>query len=282
MQGSRAIICGPWKATTNHISHQAEHEERLMEGSRSFEADHWSLANLDTDFSEAHDLSEQHPEVVSLLERLWYAEAQRNHVLPMFESLVAVAAPDGKTAVRAEYRPEGGVVAERSLPSFVKGGKITAAVEVPPGGGQGVLCAVGDWNSGLALYVQEGRLVFALNVGGDAFELVAEEPVPTSHQELACRLAPRDGNLRDSASGEDRRHRAPMSGGGTVVTLLYGNRTVGSARTELPIPGKWGNNPTAFRLGADNGLPISKGYTPPYPWTGIIYSIRVETGDEGI
>src|SRR3546814_3429668 len=64
MLGSRSIVSGDWKATTNHVSEGVVDEEELMEGSRDFAEDRWALFDLTTDFSEATDVAADHPDVV--------------------------------------------------------------------------------------------------------------------------------------------------------------------------------------------------------------------------
>jgi arylsulfatase A-like enzyme len=75
--GSRSIVSGQWKATTNHVQRVVDDEEELLEGSRSFADDHWALFDLDADFSEFRDVSTEHPERTRELESLWYVEAGR-------------------------------------------------------------------------------------------------------------------------------------------------------------------------------------------------------------
>ena len=87
MLGSRAIIAGEWKATTDHVSQGVLDEENLMEGSRSFTDDRWSLFHLEDDFSEATDVADANPDVLRQLQELWFAEAGRHGVLPISDSL---------------------------------------------------------------------------------------------------------------------------------------------------------------------------------------------------
>jgi arylsulfatase len=35
---------------------------------------------------------------------------------------------------------------------------------------------------------------------------------------------------------------------------------------------------TALVLGRDRGLPVSDDYEPPFPWTGTLHEVVVETG----
>ena len=64
---------------------------RNLVGSLDFDTDRWSLFRLADDFSESRDLADEHPDVVRRLEELWWAEAGRNQVLPLFEFPASMA-----------------------------------------------------------------------------------------------------------------------------------------------------------------------------------------------
>lgn len=93
MMGSRSIFHDGWKATTDHIVS----DEQRVQGSRDFDADRWSLYDLRSDFSEAHDVAEQHPDRVSRMIELWHREADRHQVLPLNDT----NAPTRMAATRA-------------------------------------------------------------------------------------------------------------------------------------------------------------------------------------
>jgi len=57
-------------------------------GSRDLDRDHWALFDLASDFAEASDVSAAHPDVVSGLQQLWQAAAERNQVLPIGDGLM--------------------------------------------------------------------------------------------------------------------------------------------------------------------------------------------------
>src|SRR5690606_20446609 len=111
---------------------------------------------LDEDFSEARDVAAEHPEVLADLIRTWEAEAERNNVLPLKDDLVAAIAhmltPPYPRPATAVFRPGGSDVRDESVPILIMGGSITARVQVPGGGAQGIMCALGDWTGGFALY----------------------------------------------------------------------------------------------------------------------------------
>jgi len=36
---------------------------------------------------------------------------------------------------------------------------------------------------------------------------------------------------------------------------------------------------TMLMLGYDRGLPVADDYEPPFPWTGVLHQVAIETGD---
>jgi arylsulfatase len=262
MLGSRAIFHAGWKATTDHISVGVLDEEELAIGSRDFGEDHWALFDLRTDFSESNDVSAEHPDVARRMEDLWLAEAGRNQVLPVDDTFAhrigALVPPAWPAGDRRTYRPGGGPVSDESLPMLFGGFRITAEVEAPGGGASGVLCALGDWNGGYALFVEDGRLVFTYSRAGELVEVVGDRQVPAGAQSLGVSYV----------VGADR------SG---TFTLLHGETPVGSVGLTGMLPIATQHGGAGLRLGHDAGLPVSPRYAPPFPWNGTLAALRVET-----
>ena len=260
MLGSRSIIHGRWKATTNHISAGVLDEEERAVGSRRFDDDHWALFDLSSDFSEAADLAEVHPEIVSELKRRWLAEAERNQVLPIDDTLRnrlgAIIGPAWPPGDDRTFRPGGGPVCDESLPLLFAGFRFTAEVEAADQPA-GVLFALGDWNGGFAMFVADGRLVFALSRAGDLLEVTADRPVPAGLQDLGVACSP----------GPD----------GSTVSLLHGDTNVGSLTFAGSIPLAFQHGGAGLRLGCDSGLPVSARYAPPASWNGRLVSVRLRT-----
>jgi len=262
MLGSRSIVHQGWKATTDHISMGVVDEEELAEGSRDLAADHWGLFELAQDFSEADDVSGDHPELVRQLQDLWLAEAGRYNVLPVddsfihrFNALIGPAYPAGRART---YRPDAGPVCDESVPFLFGGFRITAEVDVPASGAEGVLCALGDWHGGYALYVVDGRLAFSFSRAGLLDEVVAERDLPTGTHSLGVAYVP--------AAGEH----------GTF-TLLHGDEAVATGPVGGPLPLTLQHGGTSLRIGYDTGFPVSERYRPPHRWTGGLREVRIET-----
>ncbi|BBY66825.1 arylsulfatase [Mycolicibacterium helvum] len=261
--GSRSIIADGWKATTDHVAQGVMDEEALLEGSRDFAADRWSLFRVD-DFSEGHDLSASHPDVVSRLAARWEAEAARYNVLPLSDSLVTRAAemvwPEFPPGQRVVLRPSGGPVADEALPLLYS--RLFADVEVPPEDANGVLFAIGNWTGGLAAFVIESRLHIAVAAPGGDSMVRADRLLVEGRHSAGCRL-----------------HRLD---GGTRVEAVIDDTVVGSVMARVTLPHVWQHGGTSMFLGRDRGLPVCELYRPPFVWKGRLHSVTVESDLESL
>jgi arylsulfatase A-like enzyme len=260
--GSRSIVHDGWKATTDHVGNQISVERDLVPGSHEFAGDRWALFDLSTDFAEAHDRADEHPDRVAALEALWWHEAGRNQVLPLDDSLVGRAVamerhphPPG---TRRVYRPGGGGVAEDFLPAMGGGFRLVADVEVPEGGGAGVVCALGDWSNGWAWYVVEGRPTVAFNLFGTPCRVQGPDPLAAGRHTLAVVY-----------------ERAEVGGG--ALTLQVDGAEVAAGRLPEDLPFRWQIGGAGLRIGRDAGFPVHDDYTPPFPFVGTIDHVAIES-----
>lgn len=258
--GSRSIVHGRWKATTNHVSAGVLDEEQLAVGSRRFEDDRWELFDLSGDFSEATDLADANPDVVADLERRWHAEAERNQVLPIDDTLTsrigAIIGPAWPTGDDLTFRPGGGPVCDESVPLLFGGFRFTVDV-LAREPAEGVLFALGDWTGGYALFVAGGTLVFTFSRAGELLELVADRPVPPGRGTLGagCTIRPDGG----------------------VFHLFHGDAVVGRLGFDGGLPAVQQHGGAGLRLGFDAGLPVSTRYAPPARWNGDLFAVRCQT-----
>jgi arylsulfatase len=258
MLGSRAIVAGQWKATTDHVSKGVMDEERLMEGSRDFDTDRWALFDLDRDFSESTDLAPDNPQVVKRMKQLWQVEAERNQVFPMDDGLVgrvaAMIPPAWPPRRPSVFVPGGGPVTDESVPGLMGGFRMTADAMVPAGAAEGVLAALGDWNGGWALYAVQRRLAFCFSRGGELLRVVGVSDLPAGRHRLGVTLE--DGTF----------------------SLWCDDDPVGSLHFDGSLPFALQHGGAGLRLGYDSGFPVCDDYTPPALWTGTLYSLLIEPG----
>jgi arylsulfatase A-like enzyme len=260
--GSRSIRDDKWKATTDHVSSGVPDEEALMTGSRDFNSDRWALFDLDHDFSEAVDVSYEHPEIVRRLQELWLLEAGRNNVMPMSEDLLgrsAMSIPrDYPIGNRAVFRPGGSPISDESIPLMAFGFRISVDVEIAAEGPEGIVFACGDWNGGYALYAINGVLRFVYRPGGELITTTADRPIQAGRHQLSVAFTPSEGP-------------------GGEFMLACDEEVIGCSRTTINAPPAIQHGGTHLCLGFDRGFPVCDDYLPPFPWQGLIYEMTIET-----
>ncbi|MEM9607944.1 MAG: arylsulfatase [Actinomycetota bacterium] len=267
MMGSRGVFVDEWKATTDHVMPLLLDEVRLLEGSRRYEDDRWQLFDLRSDFSEAHDVAAGHPKVLARLVDRWHDEAERNNVFPLLggwdpgdPSAPIPARTEPIIGGRRLYRADGRPVTDEALPNLAGGGTVTAHVDAGRRP-SGVLCAIGDWTQGWALFVDDGRLTFCLNVAGDETIVQGRTPVSDNVSALAVRLG--------GGGGE-----------GVTIELFHDGRPVGEGRAARGVPLTMLQvGGAGLCIGGDRGFPVTERYLPPAVFTGVIHYVEVESGD---
>ncbi|MEY4339890.1 MAG: hypothetical protein RLZ14_1740, partial [Actinomycetota bacterium] len=143
----------------------------------------WELYDVRTDFSQAIDLADQHPEILAELQRIFHEEASRHGVYPLRDVAsprhgdYSVPAPlgglDRMTYTRAHVRmPESSVVNLKNC-----SWRITA--EITTTADEGVIACQGGNMAGWSLYLDAGRPTYLYNLyGHDLTFLAAAEPLP--------------------------------------------------------------------------------------------------------
>jgi arylsulfatase A-like enzyme len=261
MLGSRSIYHEGWKATTNHISTGILDEEELAVGSRSFDEDRWELFDLETDFSEASDLAEDEPERLRQLTDVWASEAERNNVLPISDGLVdrfgGFIPPTWPPGSQRTFLPGGGPIADESVPLLWGGFRLTASVEAPPHA-NGVICALGDWFGGYALYAVDGAVHFTFARSADAIELATSTGLDGGSHEIEVTY-----EVGPEAAGR--------------MALLLDGIEVDASSVEGLLPMALQHGGAGLRLGRDSGFPVSARYSPPAPFNGTVHQLTIET-----
>ena len=259
MLGSRAIYHDGWKATTDHVGSQLRVEVERVPGSHDFDQDHWALFDLGADFAEAHDVGAQHPERLRTMVERWWTEAGRNNVLPLLDSFLgrAVALEPAPWGLRwrAVLRPGGGPVSEDALPPLGGGFRMLADVEVGADA-SGIVCALGDWSSGWAFYLLDGRPVIAFNILGELVRYAASEPIGAGRHALVAEYQ--------------------WAGRVSTIALAVDGAVVAHGPLTRRLPLRWQIGGAGLLVGRDRGFPVCDDYQPPFPFTGAIDRLVIE------
>jgi len=129
----------------------------------------FQLYDLSRDFSQSEDLAAKHPEKVKELKAMFVAEAKKHQVFPLDASVAAriVAPRPNITAGRTEFvytRPMTGLPQGDSPMLLDASYTITAAIEVPQGGAEGMILTSGGRFAGYGFYLLGGKPVFLWNL----------------------------------------------------------------------------------------------------------------------
>jgi arylsulfatase len=262
MLGNRAIYHRGWKAATYHGT-QGMIYDGVTDPSKHFDEDRWELYHVEEDFSEAHDLADEYPEKVRELEAVWWAEAGRYDVLPL----------DARTLGRATGRPrparkrfvyypsptgvEGAAAANvRNRPHT-----ITAEVEIPAAGAEGVLLAEGGRFGGYSLYVRDRQLCYAYNfLGRERWHVRSEGQLPAGRSIL---------QLSFEKTGDQ-----PFGAGG-IVKLFVNGKIAGEGKLPRTVPFMFALG-QGLQCGRDGGNPVTEEYASPFEFTGILRRVIVD------
>ncbi len=170
MFGNRGIYHKGWTAVTRHKTPWL----LVGEDVPAFDDDVWELYDTSADWTQAEDLAAREPERLHHLQRLFVIEATKNNVLPLddraAERLVPEVAGRPVLVKGDRQRLFGGMsrLSEHAIVSIKnKSHAVTAEIDVPEGGAQGVVIAQGGSIGGWALYlVKDGRLRYCYNLFG--------------------------------------------------------------------------------------------------------------------
>jgi arylsulfatase A-like enzyme len=127
------------------------------------------LYNLDKDFSQTQNIAAQNPDKVKELKKLFIEEAKKYQVFPMDASVAAriVAPRPNITAGRTEFvytLPMVGLP-QGDSPSILNASyTITADINVPQGGAEGMILTSGGRFGGYGFYLLKGKPVFLWNM----------------------------------------------------------------------------------------------------------------------
>ncbi len=159
MLGNRAIYHDGWVACTTPATLPWELSNApppdVITGYK------WELYNVAEDPTESNDLAAKMPDKVKEMQSLFYAEAKKHDVLPLDNSSLARwnAPRPNLTEGRTEFTYSGELsgVPNSGAPSIMnKSYTITAEVEIPEGGAEGMIVTDGGRFGGYGLFLSKG------------------------------------------------------------------------------------------------------------------------------
>jgi arylsulfatase len=263
MMGNRAIYADGWFAGTVHKAPwETKARTALLD-------DRWELYDTRADFSLANDLAAGNPAKLKEMQDLFMAEAVKYNVLPIddrfierFNSKLA-GRPDlmGDRLTLTLHAGMKGMLEDSFINVKNRSVSITADLEIPEGGANGVILAQGGRFGGWSLHVKEGRLAYTYNyLGLQRTTVVSKETVPAGKASVRMDFAYDGGGI----------------GKGGVVTLFVNGKEAGAGRLERTQPLAFSSE-DGTDVGMDEGTPVTEDYQPrTTKFTGTIRKVVVD------
>jgi len=276
MLGNRAIYNDGWVATTTPATLPWELTTKpapdVITGYK------WELYNVNQDPTESDDLATAMPDKLKAMQDLFYAEAKKNNVLPLDNSsLTRWNAPrPSLTAGRKTFTYSGelsGVPASGAPSILNRAYTVTAEVQIPEDGAEGMIVTQGGRFGGYGLFLSKGefgfdrgRVVFLYNLL-DLKRTMWEGPeLEPGRHTIAFQWTP----------------ESPGLGKGGTGVLFVDGKEVARNTMEHSTPITFPEDET-FDVGLDTRTGVALleyRYDPPFKFTGKIDRLTFELGPD--
>ena len=262
---NRGVYHEGWLAHTVHKAPwEAAPRRPLLE-------DKWELYHVDEDFSSANDVAEKNPEKLKELQELFMKEAAKNQVLPLDDRLLErlnatlVGRPDlmaGRTVLTV-YEGMTGMTENVFINIKNRSHSVTAEVEIPKGGANGVIIAQAGRFGGWSLYLKDGKPMYAYNfLGLKTYKVAATEALSAGKATIRFEFA----------------YDGPGVGKGGTGTILVNGKKVAEGKIDRTQAMAFSADEGAD-VGVDGETPVSNDYKEgDNKFTGKIQKVVIEIG----
>jgi arylsulfatase len=268
--------------------------EKLTE----LDANNWELYHVAEDFAENHNLApkkltalhkvgealglteeteEEAANRARLIEMIaqWYVEAGKYNVMPI-DGRGPQRVADERPAIAVDrssytyYPHTQPVSASAGVNVMNRSHSITAEVEIPEEGAEGVVFSHGGSDGGYSLYMMDGLLHYVHNYAArEYFHVESTEKVPAGKHQLRFEFEVTGPPEIKAGKGAPGR-----------AQLYFDGKLVGQADFPYMTPLMFGVAGGALECGMDSGAPVTPAYKPPFEFTGTIDTVTVDVSGE--
>ena len=245
MFGNRAIYNNGWFARTIH---RAPWQTSNLP---PLESDVWDLYHVAEDFSLTKNLASEYPEKLKEMESLFMWQAQIYHVLPIDDRTIErtnaslAGRPDllGDRKSLTLYEGMEGMMENTFMNIKNRSFSITAELNIPKNGANGVILTQGGRFGGWSLYMKDGKPEFTYNyLGLERYVVSAPEKLSKGPVTVKLDFVYDGGGL----------------GKGGKATIYVNGKAVADGRVEKTQPNIFSADETAD-VGLDNQTPVAEG-----------------------
>src|SRR5262245_3933346 len=226
----------------------------------------WELYNIAEDYSENNDLAAKMPDKLHELQELFLVEASKYNVFPLDNAVLqrALEPRPSATAGRTLFAysgPVSGIDPSSAANILNKSYTITADIEVPESGGDGMIVTEGGGFGGYGLYLLKGKPVFLYNLLAlERFRWQGDEALAAGKHTIVF----------DFKSDE------PGFGKGGTGVLKVDGKEVANQKIPHTIPFLMTLGET-FDVGSDTRTSVEEhDYQVPFAFTGKVDKVSVQ------
>jgi len=270
--GWRAVC--PWPGTSFTESGRTFGTPITAQQLTELDATAWELYHVAEDFAENYNVADENRARLIEMIAQWYVEAGKYNVLPL----------DGRGQQRfADERPQ--IASDRTSYTYYPGTQevpvnaaakiinrphsITADVEIPEGGAEGVLISQGGIDGGYTFYIKDGKLQYLYNyVARTFFHAESTTTVPEGRHQLRYEFEVT--GEADVLNGKG----APGRG-----QLYIDGQLVGQVDMDVTNPIMLGLA-SGVAIGADPGSPVTDLYKGPFDFNGVIHKVTMDVSGD--
>jgi arylsulfatase len=230
----------------------------------------WELYNLKEDYSQNNDLAAKMPDKLREMKEAFLVEATKYNVFPLDNSVLPriIAPRPSATAGRTvfTYSGETAGLAASDAPSILnRSYTITADVDVPKDGAEGMLVTLGGRFGGYGLYLLKGKPVFLYNfLDLERFRWEGKDALAPGKHTIVF----------------DFKYDGPGFGKGGTGVLKVDGKDVAEKKVPHTIPFLMTIDET-FDVGVDTRTPVDdKDYKVPFRFTGKLAKLAFKLGPE--
>jgi arylsulfatase len=261
---NRGIYHKGWTAVTRHSIPWV-----MAEKYPAFDDDVWELYAPD-DWTQAHNIADQNPEMLKELQRQFLIEAVKYNVLPLddrrverFNSDLAGRPPLIKGKSQLLFSGMGRLSENSVINLKNKSHSVTAEVILPEGNANGVIIAQGGAFGGWSFYTKHGKLKYAYNLFGvQVFTTESRSTLPSGKHQVRMEFAYAGGGLAKGGN----------------VTLYLDGQEIGEGIVGATEPMAFSADETCD-VGNETGSPVSPDYSSETSkFNGTINWIQLDQG----
>jgi arylsulfatase A-like enzyme len=271
MLGNRAIYQDGWVAATTPVTLPWELSTKTPPD--VITGYNWELYNVQDDPTQFNDLATKMPDKLKQMQDLFYAEAKKYDVLPLDNTTLARwnTPRPSLTAGRTVFTYSGELIGTpfSAAPDIRnKSYTITAEVEIPEGGAEGMIVTQGGRFGGYGLFLNKGEFGFGRGKVVFLYNLLDLKRTSWEGPELEA---------GKHTIVFDFKYNGPGPGKGGTGVLTADGKLVAAKTIPHTIPFLMAIDET-FDIGSDTRTAVDDSYKLPFRFTGKIDKLTYKLG----